>query len=643
MNKNYFLILITVVVINGGFILSGDITNATTINMNCHNGPSNTDSGGCGTACVNLCNITSFTGGNENRQSCRDVMYNTDAWSLNNATRRTITFSCSRGTCARIEFSFFRARDLCSIGDKCAGDTCGTSPFLRHGNCECGGVGGVYKICCDADGNPRPAIRADDDLQDGIPPDEGVCPPGARAGWSAETEARSRRLSDGRASNNLVVRGEGTALTCAPFDGALPVGPVTPLPPPCVTLNLVAVTADIGVTPSSSSCLPFHATRGGDLERVPHGDMVRATSITWGGRPINICGAIIGGGNPNPNTISCRNGSENTGWVFNETRSGALSGTVSLAPTVTQSYTVECTRAQFQCIDTSRTFDADNNADDRVNRDNAVNACNASCSNLNQMYPHIASCTCSSPACVRHGECLVYRSTQSYTVGGDSGTTNFYDDTEDGALKRCNDNCQNTREVAKGQVVECECDAAECARRRCLRRRSSQTVTSKQICSSSARDSQRIKVIQQPRLLRDNGSLITAPTRSQILLNQLINLVWDITKPSSGTGVNTTMRCTPSVASGGDGEGWATGLDSIIDPSNRRDGLSPDRTTNYQLFCRNRYDGNPNQCFRDSDMVSREVRVFTPDLREVPAFYDGFMRIVGMVTNSFQKNIESGI
>jgi len=99
------------------------------------------------------------------------------------------------------------------------------------------------------------------------------------------------------------------------------------------------------------------------------------------------------------------------------------------------------------------------------------------------------------------------------------------------------------------------------------------------------------------------------------------------------------MMCTPSVASG-DGEGWTRGtgipstlLDSI-NPSGRRDNLSPNVTTHYQLFCRNRDAIDPNRCFNDSDMASREVRVFTPDLREVPAFYDGFMRIVGRIINN---------
>jgi len=94
------------------------------------------------------------------------------------------------------------------------------------------------------------------------------------------------------------------------------------------------------------------------------------------------------------------------------------------------------------------------------------------------------------------------------------------------------------------------------------------------------------------------------------------------------------MMCTPSVASG-DGEGWTGALDSLA-PSGRRDNLSPNVTTFYQLFCRNRDAVDPNRCFNDSDIVSREVRVFTPDLREVPAFYDGFIRFVGRIGDVLQ-------
>jgi len=160
-------------------------------------------------------------------------------------------------------------------------------------------------------------------------------------------------------------------------------------------------------------------------------------------------------------------------------------------------------------------------------------------------------------------------------------------------------------------------------------------VRSGPICSSLHSDSQQVRVVQEPRI--DNSILRTDPARSQILLNQFINLVWSVNAPDSS--VPTTIRCTPSIAQGGDGEGWTTGagipsrlLDSLP-PSGRRNNLSPSVTTTYKLLCRNIATDDPSYF---PFMASSEVRVFTPDVKEIPSFYDGFMRVVGIITNNLR-------
>jgi len=207
-------------------------------------------------------------------------------------------------------------------------------------------------------------------------------------------------------------------------------------------------------------------------------------------------------------------------------------------------------------------------------------------------------------------------------------------------MDRCNRNCDALRTSNIISVCKCVRDPWVGAL---------QTVESRQVCHPSHNSLYPVRAIRAAQESRiDNNILRTDPSRPQILLNQLVNLAWNANLPDSDT--PETMRCTPSIAPGGDGEGWTTGagipanlLDSLPS-SGRISNLSPNVTTTYQLSCRdvgatdtNAGATGSNCCSNESVITaSREVRVFTPDIREVPSFYDGFMRVVGIITNNLR-------
>ena len=289
---------------------------------------------------------------------------------------------------------------------------------------------------------------------------------------------------------------------------------------------------------------------------------------------------------------------------------------VPLCPTVTQAYSAMCRRDEHSCSRT-REFTG-------VGYANAHGQCEQDCASL-RPNPLVASCSCSTGCLQRGPRCVQYS-----TCSRSATCTRIITD-PDG----------RTREVDYPCIEYFDCQP--CIEYECLNNIyiSFQNAFTYTLCPE-LRDipPQLIRVIQPPCITPD--SLRTDPVRPQILLNHFINLVWRVEMPDSG--VPTRMRCTPSIVQGGDAEHWADRPPSELldrfDIVGRINNLSPNQTTTYQLFCRNRDLVDPNRCFSDSRMMQREVKVFTPDLREVPAFYDGFMRIVGRIINNFQKNIE---
>ena len=126
------------------------------------------------------------------------------------------------------------------------------------------------------------------------------------------------------------------------------------------------------------------------------------------------------------------------------------------------------------------------------------------------------------------------------------------------------------------------------------------------------------------------NSVTLESEKDRILHKTSTNLSWFSSARSSG--VSTNIRCTPSVQANGDGTNW-TGAINSLDSSGERE-ISPRRTTTYQLLCRNIYQNN--QACYTYRSATQLIRVFDPDLREVPAFYDGFMRLVGRIGGILQ-------
>ena len=243
MNRKYYLFIITLfVIIIGGFILSIGVANATTTTVirECNNGPSRTNSGGCGIACARLCEDKTFYLSESGQSLCRGRITGTNLWTKYRGTMRRIQVSeeecrlrfprVDHGECFDWEMSFIEIDDVCSLADKCRGSECDSprSPFLRSGSCECGPgeVGGVYKICClrGPGGTYTPTDAREYHEQDRFLPQEGHCRgANVRTAWSQASEDAHPGLS-----GHLVVQGSGTGLTCVPI-GAEEVEPTISL------------------------------------------------------------------------------------------------------------------------------------------------------------------------------------------------------------------------------------------------------------------------------------------------------------------------------------------------------------------------------------------------------------------------------
>ncbi len=372
-----------------------------------------------------------------------------------------------------------------------------------------------------------------------------------------------------------------------------PVLPVIPVvPPPICFSGPTAVVTSLRAEgeQEATDCLPFHPNRDNPSPSI------RETNIGWEGIAINTCRDIIGiPGTPNIQDVSCETTSPN--WSARGTGSGRIMGTVeNLRPTRTQYYTMECTRATHVCSG-SQVFSSGSTAANNA-------ACEKDCERLSQL-PGVESCVCS------RGECI-----ERYTNNCE-------------IWNMCSYSCTRCDSSPTPTCWETTCwePCPPCIQHHCRRWAADQDVRSRAICPSSHFASQQIRFIQPPHIGTGDFRIDSPRPKPQILLHQFINLVWNVTKPDSG--VPTTLRCTPSVARG-DGRGWTGVLDSLL-PSGRVNQLSPSRTTVYQLTCRNRDVPDSRRCYHDSNTRDLEVKVFTPDLKEVPAWGDGFMRILGMI------------
>jgi len=123
---------------------------AATYYGNCNNGPKNTDSGGCGTACQAGKAWSKY----DKYTSCfKGYEPSGYSWYSGDICLKYLAYNCS-------------------TADKCVNTS---DNGLKWGNCDCS-VGSLYKVCCKDDGSRAPCKQLD---QDGIDPKEGVCSSGS--------------------------------------------------------------------------------------------------------------------------------------------------------------------------------------------------------------------------------------------------------------------------------------------------------------------------------------------------------------------------------------------------------------------------------------------------------------------------------
>ncbi|MDD4930976.1 MAG: hypothetical protein PHG66_02350 [Candidatus Colwellbacteria bacterium] len=383
-----------------------------------------------------------------------------------------------------------------------------------------------------------------------------------------------------------------------------------------------AVTASI--TASPRECLPGQPGQ------------ITDTNLNWSGTANNMCSSIIGGGSPSSYSLSCSNSSSN--WSGSGSGNNSISGTYHLTGVnSTQSYALQCTRSQFTCS-SAQTF--------AVHDDNNHQRCIDSCNSLRSSYPAVNSCNCSQSSCIE------YWSDEAHCTQHACGTTHtvHYSCNCDSC---CSESCSGTPPSCHTSCSSCNCDTCSyeacnydgpCIAWSCRYYGENQSVSSKTVCSSADSDSQTVRFIQKP--------IITdfTPSKTQILLNQFLDIMWTSVAPDSGT--STILRCTPGVQGTGDPKNWAdvgyqwlNAFASSGNTAGTNKHPMPNRTTTYSLFCRNNDQilcgSSPTgacQCYNDSDTRTREVKVFEPQLKEKsPSFKDSVVRALGSMREAIDR------
>jgi len=698
MNRKCFLFFITVVVIIGGFILSGDIVNATdifrfTAAAICNKGTT-ADRAPCGTTCIDSCNnLNQVVGSNgetitvtlsaSQREICREKARAAPSWTQYSINGRiTVIYSSRTGRTIVVFFDFVNMASVCSIADKCYGNTCANprSPYLRAGRCECGEVGGRYKICCRREGNRYvevAAIRATGE-DDGHPPEEGMCP----GGWVAPPN-----------------------VTQCPA----PPTPVVPVPSPEFRIDSFLANPTT-ITPGQFTTLTWATTGATDCR------ITRTGGAGLGNVPPD------GSGQSNPPTTTTY--TLNCGREGNITERRSASATVTVAPAaqrwwfcannacrqttgqfttaadcqaaVLQHWRINttCHRTEDECrpgcgvspvptpitpaptpvISTHNDVHINNFSvsptcipQQPTNRREATLSWNVSIGNSCPTEPNDAhtfvpgsndsNCgggqgswtsgwTLTSPSSYT-ASCIAFggwsgdknlRGTESIpppsfttTYGLSCSRTDTYTCRYSRSYSFRNWECIRRRWVTRtctrienGVTISFDCSFSECAERGCVSRTGSVSGSGPTFGPSSSSRETTLAVVQPL------NNVTLESEKDRILHKTSTDISWSSSAPSSG--VSTNIRCTPSVQANGDGTNWTGAINSLDSSGTRR--ISPRRTTTYELLCRNIYQ-NDQACYTYRS-ATQLIRVFDPDLREVPAFYDGFMRLVGRIGNALR-------
>ena len=646
---------------------------------------------------------------------------------------------------------------VCSTADKCNADTCDAAAdiregprrgsLLRSGNCRCGPgeVGGVYKICCRREGNSYVETAARSfHTQDRHLPEEGHCR-GARTAWSQRSEDAHPGLS-----GHLVVRGEGTSLTCTPIDAPTEFRIDSFLANPTT------------ITPGQSTTLTWATTGAIDCR------ITRTGGAGLGNVPPD------GSGQSNPPATTTY--TLNCGREGNITERRSISATVTVAPAAQRWWFC----VGDTCQQTTEQFTAATDCQEAVRRHRGITAncyrtrneceqgCGAQrwwfcmnnvCRQTTEQYTTAAACqaavrtwhridvTCHrtegdcrpaclypppppsdqeptpiisahndvhinnfsvSPTCIPQQPTNRREATLSWNVSIRNSCPALPDNpdvsipvTSDGRCAPASWTSGWTLTSPTSYEASCTAYGGWSGSRSLVGSHSispspSSTTTyglscsrtdtytcqyarsysfqswgcvrweSYQSCTTTGRPPRRV-CVWRSRCIREgcisgSGSVFGSgpvfgpssssrettlavvqpldrvdlePEKDRILHKTFTNISWSSSAPSSSTpnrNVTTGIQCTPSVQTNGDGTGWTGPINSLDSSGTRR--ISPRRTTTYQLLCRNIYQNN--QACYTYRSATQIIRVFDPDLREVPAFYDGFMRLVGRIGNALR-------
>jgi len=731
MNRKYYLFIITLfVIIIGGFILSIGVANATTTTVirECNNGPSRTNSGGCGIACARLCEDKTFYLSESGQSLCRGRITGTNLWTKYRGTMRRIQVSeeecrlrfprVDHGECFDWEMSFIEIDDVCSLADKCRGSECDSprSPFLRSGSCECGPgeVGGVYKICClrGPGGTYTPTDAREYHEQDRFLPQEGHCRgANVRTAWSQASEDAHPGLS-----GHLVVQGSGTGLTCVPI-GAEEVEPTISLSANPIRINVGESTTLSWTTTGLTT--PCNITRVGPGERGGINNVQPNGSATSDPRTTGIHTYTLTCAVTNrptetrtslPVTVTVASVTEvpvAQRWWFcanNACRqtTGQFTTAADCQAAVLQHWRINttCHRTEDECrpgcgvspvptpITPAPTPIISTHNDIHFNffRANPTcipqqpgsrrevslewnvsieNSCPTEPNDAHTFVPGSNDSNCgggqgswtsgwrlTSPSSYT-ASCIAFggwsgdknlRGTES--IPPPSFTTTYglncsrtddytcrysriytYENWECVQRTQYSYDCDETiTDPVTGvtTIISRTCWGSRCDREDCVSRSGSVSGSGPTFGPSSSSRETTLAVVQPL------NSVILESEKDRILHKTSTDISWSSSAPSSG--VSTNIRCTPSVQANGDGTNWTGAINSLDSSGTRR--ISPRRTTTYELLCRNIYQ-NDQACYTYRS-ATQLIRVFDPDLREVPAFYDGFMRLVGRIGNALR-------
>ena len=471
-------------------------------------------------------------------------------------------------------------------------------------------------------------------------------------------------ISQGQSSKLAwtTTKASGCALSSGGSFGANDSTTVSPTPPSStytVTCNTTGYpttcskSVTVTVNPPIGACIGNYSDVSVSVSATPiclpsqPGDG-RNSTVSYSASANNSCVSVIGGGSSSPDSVTC---SPSSNW--NPSRSGSGSETVS--PSQTTSYSISCLRPNYTCTRTG-------NYSSGTSSQNQSACESARTTIVNAYKNNIASSTCSEGSCARNytsADCSGYSGTScprcsSWTQARSTGTCD--NKKPEGICSVSGGTCGSSADCPKGesctnirQVGTCsngqgsctqnsDCtyyyDVRPCLSYYCKDYSYDLNVRSKDVCGSSNSSSAQLRVIQKPNTptLSATAKYVSGNTY-QILLNQLFNISWSVSAPSSL--VPTILRCTASGS--GDPEVWDDkGLNGLISSGTVKDFigsfLSPNGTTTYSLWCRNQDQTLPNSCYNNGPTNSVEVKVYTPDLQEKgPTSFNFVRKFMGMI------------